>query len=105
MANYLLAFHGGGMPETEEEQARVLAAWGEWYEKLGAAIIDGGNPIGQTKTIAPAGSVSAGGGANPVSGYSIIAAEDIDSAVDMAQGCPILASGGSVEVAETLEVM
>ena len=32
MANYLLAYHGGGMADTEEEQARVMAAWGKWYE-------------------------------------------------------------------------
>ena len=26
MANYLLAFHGGGMPQTEAEQATVMKA-------------------------------------------------------------------------------
>jgi hypothetical protein len=29
MANYLLAYHGGGMPETEEARARVMGAWGQ----------------------------------------------------------------------------
>jgi hypothetical protein len=105
MANYLLAFHGGGMPETEEEQAKVMAAWGEWYGKLGAAVVDGGNPVGQTRTIASDGSTSEGGGANPVSGYAIISANDIDQAVESAKGCPILEGGGSIEVAETFEVM
>jgi hypothetical protein len=93
------------MPETEEEQAKVMAAWGEWYGKLGAAVVDGGNPVGQTRTIASDGSTSEGGGANPVSGYAIISANDIDQAVESAKGCPILEGGGSIEVAETFEVM
>jgi len=105
VAKYLLAYHGGGMPETEEEQAKVMAAWGEWYGKLGAAVVDPGNPIGLARTVAKDGSMTDGGGANPVSGYSIIDVSDIDAATDAARGCPVLQSGGSVEVAETFNVM
>jgi hypothetical protein len=102
MEIYLLAFHGGGMPETEEEQAKVIAAGGDWYEKLGAAVKDGGNPIRRAKTFATDGAVSDAGGANPVSGYTLITAADIDAAIDMAESCPVLESGGSIEVAEAL---
>ena len=105
MANYLLAYHGGGMPATPEEQAQVMAAWCKWYENLGAAIVDGGNPVGQARTIATDGSVSDGGGSSPVTGYTIIQADSIDAAVELAKGCPILDSGGSVEVGETFDVM
>ena len=105
MPNYLLAYHGGGMPESEEEGARIMAAWGTWYETLGAAVVDGGNPIGATKTIESSGEVTDGGGANPVSGYSVIAADNIDDAVAKAKGCPILQSHGSIEVGETFAVM
>lgn len=105
MATYLLAFHGGGMPETEEDRARVMAAWGEWYGRLGAAVVDGGNPVGMARTMSPDGSVADGGGVNPVSGYTIIAAADLDAAVEMARGCPILNAGGSIEVCETFAVM
>jgi hypothetical protein len=35
VANYVLVFKGGGMAETEAEQQAVMAAWGEWYGKLG----------------------------------------------------------------------
>ena len=105
MANYLLAYHGGGMPETEEQQAQVMEAWTAWYEKLGAAIVDGGNPVGAWKTVASDGSASDGGGPNPVTGYTVIAAGTMDEAVALTQGCPILEAGGSVEVCETFEVM
>lgn len=104
MANFLLAYHGGGMPETEEEGARVMAAWGEWMGSLGAALVDGGNPISQTTTIATDGSTSPGGGGNAVTGYSVISAASLDEAVELAKGCPILASGGTIEVGETFVV-
>jgi hypothetical protein len=105
MAKYLLAYHGGGMPETAEEQARVMAAWGKWYEGLGEAVVDAGNPIGHTRTIAPEGRVAEGGGTNPVSGYSILQADSLDAAVRMAGECPILQGGGTIEVCETFDLM
>jgi len=105
MAVYLLAFHGGGMPESEEERGKVMAAWGAWFEASGGAIKDPGNPVGQTRTVAPDGSVSSGGGANPVSGYTLVEADSMDRAVQIAKACPVLMGGASSEVAETFNAM
>jgi hypothetical protein len=105
MAKYLFAYHGGSMPETEAEQAQVMEAWNAWYNELGEAVVDPGNPVGQAATVAPDGSVSAGGGTNPISGYTIIAANSLDAAVKMAAGCPVRLAGGTIEVAETFNVM
>jgi hypothetical protein len=105
MANYLLAYHGGGMAGTPEEQEKAMAAWGTWFGQLGEAVVDGGNPVGAAKMIAANGAVSDGGGANPLTGYSVIKAGSLDAAVAMAKGCPILAAGGSIQVCETFDVM
>jgi hypothetical protein len=105
LANYLLVYHGGGMPQTQEEQAKVMAAWGKWMGELGDGLVDGGNPVGQTRTIGKDGAVSQGGGANPASGYSIIKADNIDSAIAKAKSCPILLGGGTIEVCETFDAM
>ena len=105
MARFLLAYHGGGMPESEEEQARVMAAWGAWFQSAGGAIADPGNPVSESRTIAADGSVSHGGGANPVSGYSLLEAESLDAAVAIAKGCPVLQGGATIEVAETFNAM
>lgn len=102
MPKYVLAYHGGGIPETAEEQEQELAAWFAWFEGLGDAILDSGNPTAGSVTVGPDRSVSEDGGANPLSGYSLITADNLDAAVEMAQGCPILSNGGSVEVAETI---
>ena len=73
-------------------------------EGLGSALLDPGNPSGQAKTISNDGSVSDGGGANPVTGYTLLQADSIDDAVTLAKGNPIFDSGGSIEVVELLEM-
>ncbi|WP_136660277.1 YciI family protein [Nitratireductor sp. XY-223] len=103
MPNFVYAYHGGKPPESPEEGAKVMAAWNAWFEALGAAVVDGGAPVGASKTVS-SGGVSDGGGANPLSGYSIVSADNIDAAVEMAKGCPILEGGGSIEVAEAMEM-
>jgi hypothetical protein len=104
MANYLLVYHGGSMPETPEAQAAVMTQWNDWFGKLGGALVDGGNPASGTRVIATNGSVSDGGATSP-SGYSIIKADSFDSAVDLAKGCPVLGGGATIEVVETFNAM
>jgi hypothetical protein len=104
MAKYLFTYHGGGMPESEEEQAKHMAAWGEWMGATGAAFVDMGAPVGAVKTVG-ADSVTDGGGANPVGGYGLVEAADLDAACEIAKGCPVVTlSGGTVQVGETFEV-
>ena len=103
MANYLLVYHGGSMPETQEAQAQVMQAWTDWFGTLGDALVDGGNPVSQVKRIAADGAV--GDTANGPTGYSVIKADSLDQAVALAKGCPVLHGGASIEVAETFNVM
>ena len=105
MAKFVFSYSGGDgeMPETEDEMNELIAAWGGWFESLGSAVLDGGNPFGAVKTVSPGGGVS-DGGAVAVTGYSIVDAADIDDACSKAQGCPVLQSGGSVTVAEALDM-
>ena len=105
MPNYLLAYHGGKMPDSQEAVAKVMAAWEKWMKTLGPALIDGGNPVGKASTIDSRGKVTAGAGTNPVSGYSIIKANSLDAALKLAQDCPVLQGGASIEVCETFEAM
>jgi len=105
MANYVFAYHGGRSPESEEEGAAVMKAWMDWFADLGEAVVDVGAPTGESATLAADGSSSPGGGTNPVTGYSIVAADSLESALAIAKGCPQLAAGGTIEVAEALSVM
>ncbi|MCP4818340.1 MAG: hypothetical protein GY883_04075 [Shimia sp.] len=104
MPKFMFIYHGGGRPETAEEGEKVMAAWGAWMEGIGADLIDGGNPAGMSKTVSANG-VADDGGANPVSGYTLVNAADMDAACKIAAGCPILDGGqGTVEVAEAMEM-
>lgn len=104
MAKYLFVYHGGSTPESPEDIASVISAWENWLGSMGAAVVDGGNPVGPSSTVASDGSVVANGGANPASGYSLIEAASLEDALGKAKGCPILEAGGSVEVAEIFEM-
>lgn len=104
MPKYIFAYHGGKIPETEEEGMQVMAAWSAWLEGMGAAAVDPGNPVGPSSTIHPGGEVTCDGGANPLSGYSLINADSIEQATELARGCPILQAEGTVEVAEIVEM-
>lgn len=104
MPKYIFAYHGGSMPDTPEEGAKVMAAWTAWYEAIGADLADGGAPVGMSRTVT-SGGVSDDGGANPISGYTLVQAADYDAACEVAKGCPILDSDtGSVEVAECMNM-
>jgi hypothetical protein len=103
MAKFVLAYRGGSMAESEAEQKAVMDQWMGWFGSLGAAVVDGGNPFGPAKTIASNGSVSDGGGA-ALTGYSIIDASGLDDATTKAKDCPVLASGGTVDVYEAMEM-
>jgi hypothetical protein len=104
MAKFLLAYHGGKAPDSPEEGEKVMAAWMAWFGGMGDAVVDPGNPVGQSHTVTAKGAV-ADGGANPVSGYSIITAADVEAAKAVAAQCPMVVDGsGSVEVAEIVEM-
>lgn len=100
MPNYLFAYHGGSGPMTEEEGKAAMAAWGAWFQELGDAVVDFGNPVRMSSTVSADG-VTDNGGSNPVSGYGVFTASDQAAACEMAKGCPMVQNGsGSVEVAE-----
>jgi hypothetical protein len=102
MANYVLIFTGGGMPESEEEQAAVLAAWGAWYAELGEAVANPGNPFSPAaKSIASDGTVTDGPIGTMASGYTVLEADSMESAVGMAKKCPMLQGNGQITVYET----
>jgi hypothetical protein len=104
MGKYVFAYRGGGgHPETPEEGEKVMAAWMSWFGTLGAAVLDGGNPFGPSMSVASSGAASNGGTAG-LSGYSVVSAATLAAATDMATGCPVLSSGGTVDVYEAMDI-
>lgn len=92
MGTYVLTFRApkGRVPTAEEE-----ARWPQWFEKIGGQITDPGNRVGQVRSIG-----GDPGRADELAGYIMISATTIDDAAAVAEGCPMLLQGGSVEVGE-----
>lgn len=101
MPNYVIAYHGGKKFESREEGAAYQAKWKAWIGGLGAAVVNPAMPLGKSKIVS-AGGVSHGR-PDPLTGFSIVKADSIDAAVEMAEGCPHLAHG-TLEVAEVMEM-
>ena len=95
MGKYVFAYKGGSIPQTEEEQQRVMAAWNDWFGTLGDSVVEIGEPFGASAAVD-------GGSTSGLTGYSIVSANSLDDAVAKAGSCPVLADGGGVEVYETL---
>lgn len=102
MPNYVFAYHGGKKPETPEEGAKQMAKWKAWVAGLGDAVVNPGTPLGMSKTVSADG-VSDGGGSNPLSGFTIVAADNMDAALEMAKACPFVEMG-TIEVAQVMEM-
>ena len=82
------------LPADHENSGDDIAAWNAWLAGIGKDLLDVGRPVAAAATI---GALDAAPGR--LTGYSVIAAEDRQTAEEIAARCPALASGGAVEVA------
>jgi len=70
----------------------VTSAWTRWFESMGSHVVDAGNPVFESSTIGDCGTDTT------LAGYSLVNADDLNSALALAKGCPGLAHGGGIEV-------
>jgi len=98
MANYLFGFYGSIWPEIPEEQQKVMGEWAKWFEQLGDAVIEQGAPTVPGKIVDKDGAVDIR--ENPLKGYTVIKADNLDTAVNMAEGCPGIREGGQIAIYE-----
>lgn len=101
MPSFLVTYHGGGMPETEEGRKQAAAAFGAWVSRVGSTLIDPGAPLGPAKTVSADG-VRPGIADGPTAGYSVLRADDLDSAVALVRDHPFIQRGGSLQVTEAI---
>lgn len=80
-------------------QPDALSTWNEFRTNLGEKVVDFGNPIFEASSLGTCDDTTRLGG------YSFVTADDLESAVALAKGAPILAAGGGVEVGEITELM
>jgi hypothetical protein len=93
MANFLLAYRSA--KNGRQAGTDHMAAWQTFFDGLGSHLVDAGNPIFTREELGDCSHET-----TILGGYSIIAADDLESAVALARACPELAAAGGVTVGE-----
>jgi hypothetical protein len=98
---YLLVYYGGKVESDPKKAKEAMGAWMKWFQDLGKAVVDAGAPTAPGKTVTGKG-VKKGVIGDPVTGYSILQAENLDAAGDMAKKSPQMGAGGQIAIYELL---
>ena len=103
MTQYVIVYLGGDQPSDPEEGRQHFSKYMDWLSSLGEAAVSPANPLKDTSTVNPDGTVTTGG-TSTMSGYTIIEADSMDTALEIAKACPFLDIGGSLEVSELIQM-
>lgn len=107
MKKFVFVYYGGKKPHdmSKEEMEKVMAAWKAWFGTFESQLVDGGNPFGMdSMSVTAEGTEKIPEDMWPAKGYSIVNAEDMDAACEIAKGCPMLEDDdeGAVRVYEAM---
>jgi len=103
MAQYIMTYLGGDQPSSPEEGKQHFAKYKEWLVSLGDSAVSPANPLKDTRTVNSDGTVTTGG-TTSMSGYTVIEADSMEVALEIAKACPFLEIGGSLEVSELMQM-
>jgi hypothetical protein len=95
MPSYLLSFR---TPTDYQSTPDTRAAWNEFFQAISTHLEDIGNPIFSRQTIGDTGTDTVLGG------YTLINADTLEQARELAAGCPLSELGGGVEIGELTPV-
>ncbi len=87
MKKFVFLYYGFESPTQE-----IKDAWSNWFASLGDKMVDSGNPLGTGREITHNGTKELSLDKGAITGYSIINAESIDEAEEIAKGCPFITS-------------
>ena len=113
MKNFLLVYRAdyNNMPTgTPEQMEAMTKKWMDWIKGIATdnKLVDRGNRLHNTGRVVKANNVVTNGPfveiKESLGGYSMVKVASYDEAVAIAQGCPIYAQGGCVEVREVNEL-
>ena len=103
MPQYIITYLGGDQPSSPEEGQQHFVKYKEWLSSLGDSAVSPANPFKNTSTVNSDGTVSTGS-TTSMSGYTIIEADSMETALKIAKACPFLDIGGSLEVSELMQM-
>ena len=111
MTEFVFLYRGGARDRSPEQMQQNMQKWMAWMKDLGANghLKDRGQPLeragklvqGKQKTVTDGPFAEA---KDVVGGYTLIDARDLDQAVELSKGCPILERDGTVEVRPVMKL-
>ncbi|WP_193336518.1 YciI family protein [Devosia beringensis] len=99
MSKFIFVFRGG-MPDSPEAGQKMMTEWNAWLAGMGKAVLDPGAGLGKSSFLDADGKTAPVG--DPVSGYMLVEADSMATALMHAKTCPIFSARGTIEVAETM---
>lgn len=85
MKTYVFLHYGFETPTPE-----IMDAWTKWFESLGDALIENRGPFLSGREITRAGTRELVMDKDAITGYSLIQAESLDEALELAGTCPYI---------------
>jgi hypothetical protein len=103
MPNFMLTYLGTPKISSPEEKKSHMQKYQQWISDLGDAALSPMNPLKDMSVVASDGSVS-GGGETGMSGFTIVTADSMQAALEIAKACPFLEVSGRLEVSEMIQM-
>src|SRR5262245_3770803 len=96
---------------TPERAQQNMQRWMAWMKELDAKghLKDRGQPLEQNGKIVRGQQKSVTDGPfaeakDVIGGFSVVEAKDIEQAIELSHGCPILENGGAVEIRPVMRI-
>lgn len=100
MSRFVFIYHAPmtpveAAPPTPEQMEAVMGEWNAWAGKVGDGMVDFGTPLAGGVRVTTDGTSPS---TREVAGYSIIEANGLDAALELAKGHPHLNMPGGCEI-------
>ncbi|HXW62851.1 MAG TPA: YciI family protein [Candidatus Acidoferrales bacterium] len=111
MSEFIYLYRGGETNRSPERMQQTMQKWMAWFKELNQKghVRDQGQPLervgklvtGKQKTVTDGPFAEA---KDVIGGFTLIEARDLEQAVELSKGCPILEVEGVVEVRPVLKM-
>jgi hypothetical protein len=103
MTQYIIAYIGGRQPETPEEGQAHFQKWQQWLTDLGPAVVNPGTPLSSHRLVSKDGVSEREGDPQRLTGFSMVEADSLEAAIEMARACPFL-DMGDLQVSQVMQM-
>jgi hypothetical protein len=87
MKRFVFLHYGYETPTPE-----IMDAWGKWFALIGDKTVDNVGPFGPGREITHTATKELPHDLEAITGFTIIRAENLDEAVEIAKACPSITS-------------